>query len=494
MIRYKIICSITQINNAQKIIKISYNRVCYFKVENPHKMKLFKPWKSYFYALLLHPNEAKVLLCSNQDNYYLPHVEIRKGVWSGDFQAIKKAIEQELSISVNVLHYASYQVDQEHHNIKAIYVLEQHNPTEEISIGTWYDLQTVASLSCLEPEQKSIIEAYLIELENDNISELRSPWARQGWFGEASTWIEEQLEKLECKQIAPIEYVRSWSISCVLKVQTTVGNLYFKESATFLPLFCDEPLVTKELASLFPNHLPNIISIDRQRHWMLLTDFGKPVGINIFLKRQQNIYRLFAQIQIQSIEHRDRLLAIGCLDRGLDILQSQIDPLINDEDALSELSTAEIDRLHTLAPKLKNLCSQLASYNIPETLVHGDLHLNNIALYQDNYIFFDWTDSCISHPFFDLFQLFLDRNQNSFWGRLKGLGKQKFNKYLRDQYLSQWVEYEPRERLLDAWEIAKPLCALHHAVSYHSMISSLEPRSKQELKSALPHLLREIIY
>lgn len=456
-------------------------------------MKLFKPWKSYFYALLLHPIEAKVLLGSNQNNYYLPHVEIRKRIWSGDLQAIKKAIEQELSISVNVLHYASYHVDQEQRKIKGIYVLEQHNPTEEIQLGTWYDHQTLASLSCIEPEQKSIIEGYLIDLENDRIPELRPPWVRKGWFREASTWIEEQLEKIDYKQIAPIEYVRSWSISCVLRVQTTAGTLYFKESATFLPLFCDEPLVTKELASLFPNHLPNIINIDCQRHWMLLKDFGKPFGINIFLKRQQNIYCLFAQIQIKSVEHRDRLLAVGCLDRGLDILQSQIDPLINDENALSELSAAEIDRLHTLAPKLKNFCSQLASYNIPETLVHGDLHLHNIAFYQDNYIFFDWTDSCISHPFFDLFQLFLDRNQNSFWGRLKGIGKGQFNKYLRDQYLSQWVEYEPKERLLDAWEIAKPLCLLHHAVSYQHIISSLEPRSKNELNSALPYLLREII-
>ena len=456
-------------------------------------MKLFKPWKSYFYALLLHPTEAKVLLRSNQDNYYLPHVEIGKKVWSGDFQAIKKAIEQELSISVNILHYANYQVDQEQREVKGIYVLEQHKPNEEIQLGTWYNRQTLASISCLELEQKSIVEGYLIELENNRIPKSRPPWARKGWFREASAWIEAQLEKLDYQQIAPIEYVRSWSISCVLKVQTTAGTLYFKESATFLPLFCDEPLVTKELANLFPHHLPNIISIDRQRHWMLLKDFGKPVGISIFLKRQQNIYRLFAQIQIKSVEHRDRLLAVGCLDRGLDILQSQIDPLINDEDALSELSAAEIDRLHTLAPKLKNLCSQLASYNIPETLVHGDLHLHNIAFYQGHYIFFDWTDSCISHPFFDLFQLFIDGNQQSLWGSLKGLGKQKFNKYLRDQYLSQWIEYEPRARLLDAWEIAKPLCPLHHAISYQHIISNLEPSSKQELNSALPYLLREII-
>ncbi len=107
-------------------------------------------------------------------------------------------------------------------------------------------------------------------------------------------------------------------------------------SITLLKKSKDEPIVTAELASLFPNHMPTVISIDRQRHWMLLEDFGKPIGWKVSFKVQQDIYRLFAQIQIQSVEHIDRLLAVGCLDRRLDILQSQIEPLVNDEDALSE--------------------------------------------------------------------------------------------------------------------------------------------------------------
>ena len=452
---------------------------------------LFKSWQSCFYALLLHPTEAKVLIQSSNDNYFLPYVEINQAIWLSNFKTIKDAIEQKLSISVNVLHYASYKVDKKQRKIKAIYLLEQHNFTEEIHTGTWCDRQTLESLSFAYSEQKSIIEEYLIELETGNIPKLRPPWAQSSWFSEASTWIEEQLEKLEYKQIAPVECVKSWSISCVLKVNTTVGTIYFKEAST-LPLFCDEPTVTAELANLFPQHIPTVTSIDRQRNWMLLEDFGKPIGSNISLKAKQDIYRLFAQIQIQSVQQCDRLLAVGCLDRRLNILQSQIDPLINDENALSELSTAEIDRLHILAPKLKNLCSQLASYKIPETLVHGDLHLHNVALHQDNYIFFDWTDSCIAHPFFDLFELFFEGDRKSFLGHLTGLWKQKSIKSLRDQYLSQWTQYEPPERLLDAWNIVKPLCALHHAISYQYILHSLEPRTKQEL-NALPYFLRKIL-
>ncbi len=39
----------------------------------------------------------------------------------------------------------------------------------------------------------------------------------------------------------------------------------------------------------------------------------------------------------------------------------------------------EIARLYACAASLKAMCNTLASYNVPQTLVHGDLHPGNIA-------------------------------------------------------------------------------------------------------------------
>lgn len=83
-------------------------------------MNLFKPWKSHFYALLLHPTEAKVLLKTNCNQHFLPSVEITQQVQSYDFEPIKTAIEKELGVAVNVLHYASYQVKREQHRVQGI--------------------------------------------------------------------------------------------------------------------------------------------------------------------------------------------------------------------------------------------------------------------------------------------------------------------------------------------------------------------------------------
>lgn len=302
---------------------------------------LFQPWKSCFYALLLHPNAAKLLLISDNNNYFLPHIELKEGIWLSNVQVIKDAIEQELDITVNILHYASYQVNNKKRQIEGIYVLEQYNPTEEIKVGVWCDLATVNTLSFSCLEQKAIIEQYLIELENGSIPKIRPPWARYGWFSEAYTWIKQQLEELGYQQLAPIEYEKNWSISCILKVKTSAGTIYFKQAST-LPLFCHEPPVTAELAKLFPHHIPTVLSFNCQRHWLLLADFGEPIG-NVSLEMQGDIYRLFAQIQIESVQYCDRLLVAGCLDRRLDRLQSQIEPLLNNQDALLELSTTEIN-------------------------------------------------------------------------------------------------------------------------------------------------------
>ena len=449
-------------------------------------------WQSYFYVILPHPTEAKIWMLSDNEGWFLPHVLFNKGIWLSDFETIKEAIQQKLGFSINILYYANYSLEKSKRQIHGIYVLEQQNQSEKLKEGSWIDIETLESLSLKLPEHKSAIEEYLTEVESENLPKLRPPWARSGWFSVASAWIEEQLSELNYQQLAPVEFIKSWGISCVLRVSTTAGNVYFKEAST-LPLFCNEPVVTAELAKLFPAHLPTILGIDRQRHWMLLADFGQPIGRKASIKMRQDVYRLLAQIQMRSTEHIDRLLAIGCLDRRLHQLQAQIDPLLSDRNALSELSTVEIERLHKLTPDLKNLCSQLADYQIPQTLLHGDLHLGNVALCKDNYLFFDWTDSCISHPFFDLIDVFFYTNTKPFLQPLWRLRDKKLLQSLRNEYLTQWTSYESMERLLEAWKLAKPLCALHHAITYQYIVASLEPRAKQELSLALPRFLREII-
>ncbi|MBE7384129.1 MAG: hypothetical protein F6J95_022250 [Leptolyngbya sp. SIO1E4] len=278
---------------------------------NRFSMNLFKPWKSHFYVLLLHPADAKVLRQTNYDQYGLPVVEVNQHVQLFNVEVIKATVEQTLGFAFNVLHYARYQINKKQRQVQGIYVLEllePHPATQNVQVGTWCDRPTLEGLSFTNPSHQSIVENYLIELENESTPPYRPAWARLGWFREVSAWIEAQLEIFGYQQISPIQYVTSRSISCILKVETTGGTLFFKEIPTCLPLFCNEPRVTQALARLFPQHLPTILSIDSQHHRMLTADFGKPLGNQASSKMRQEIHRLFAQVQIQSIKHCDRLL------------------------------------------------------------------------------------------------------------------------------------------------------------------------------------------
>ncbi|BAZ15896.1 hypothetical protein NIES4071_77690 [Calothrix sp. NIES-4071] len=437
----------------------------------------------YLYVILRHPSVAKVLMHSENGSYFLPYVHVNKSVDFEDFVAIKSEIEAKLGFAVNILYYASSDYDESRRRANYIYVLEPDTSIQEVKEGDWIDLETLRNISLRIPEHLAVIETYLTELESGHVPELRPPWARVGWLKSATQWIDEQLLELNYQRLSPVECIKSWGISCVLRVNTTGGKIYLKESST-LPLFCNEPVVTTELGNLFPTHIPNVLSIDTGRHWMLLSDFGEPIGRDAPIKLQKDIYKLLAQIQIKSVQYIDNLLSTGCLDRRLDWLATQIDILFNDEIALSQLRADEIKQLQNSAPYLKDLCSQLASYNIPQTLIHGDLHLGNVAAYKDSYLIFDWTDSCISHPFFDMIGLFFSRKKKPNLSAIK---------VLQEEYLAQWTAYEPMSRLQEAWTLAKCLSALHHAVTYQHIIACLEPRAKHELSNAVPAFLRELI-
>ena len=64
----------------------------------------------------------------------------------------------------------------------------------------------------------------------------------------------------------------------------------------------------------------------------------------------------------------------------------------------------ELARLRTAIPALQERCTVLGRYNLPDCLVHGDLHLGNVARNGDSYQIFDWSDSCIAHPFVDMIE------------------------------------------------------------------------------------------
>src|SRR5262249_29350689 len=125
------------------------------------------------------------------------------------------------------------------------------------------------------------------------------------------------------------------------------------------------------------------------------------------------------------------------------------------------LVEADMERLRAARPQFTMLCAQLADYRIPPTLVHGDLHMGNVALRygedgQRTFLFFDWTDACISHPFLDLIAL---------TGSLDSDAREA----IAASYLEPWTNFESMPRLRQMLALALPLISLHQAISYRAI-------------------------
>ena len=136
-------------------------------------------------------------------------------------------------------------------------------------------------------------------------------------------------------------------------------------------------------------------------------------------------------------------------------------------------------------PRLRARCAELAGYAVPPSIVHGDLHLANVARGPEGYLFFDWTDACVAHPFLDLATI---RRGTAF---VDSSDEAELRERLRRTYLPEWAAFEPPRRLAEAWELAAPLGALHQAVSYRSL--STRPPGDPHMAQSTAWWLRQVL-
>jgi len=385
---------------------------------------------------------------------------------------VTDAVQSELGITTTVLRCVFVNGGSQIQTAR-VYILENHTPRWTILPGgRWFGRSQLPELELAVPGHRKILETWFAETEGTDPLPLRRPWARMGWFAQVIAWIEAQLNGLGLTATAPVKQLRTWERSCILQVSTTVGDLYFKAVPT---LFAHELWLMEVLAKSYPSRVPRILAIDAERHWVLMQDFGgEPLSQVLDITRWQLALRQFAQVQIDSVSEVHRWLDWGCPDRRLHRLVAQIDPLLAALPEMPGVSPAETKQLQGLAPQLKAMCAELACYRVPHTLEHGDFHAQNIILTDEGTVFFDWSDSAIAHPFFSLSLFFRSIEQEGWFPNLSQVQSR-----LATAYLEPWTVYEPMDRLLTAFELARILEVLHHALTYHQiLLPTIEDKSQ----------------
>jgi hypothetical protein len=321
------------------------------------------------------------------------------------------------------------------------------------------------------------------------------PWVQPEWLAAATDWIHDRLGDAGVSLAGEIDqiHVRWWST--VMRVPTSAGDLYFKANAA--PHLFEAGLLLI-LGRLQPDRVTEVVAADPERGWMLMRDAGERlrelVRTRQDLARWEELLPVYAEFQLAVAPHLDELLGAGVPDERLAVLPAHLDRLLDDRDALlvghpGGLTAEEHERLRALLPEYAAACRRLAAYGIPETLQHDDFHDGNVFVRDGRYVFFDWGDSCVSHPFHTLVVTLRSIAHRL---ELEPGGTELLR--LRDSYLEPFSGFGSRADLAAAADLAHLTGTAARTLAWHRYLIAREQEFRADDAESVPYGLRRLLY
>jgi hypothetical protein len=314
-------------------------------------------------------------------------------------------------------------------------------------------------------------------------------WAQPDWLATARAWIEQHARITgELEQV----HLRPWST--VLRVPTADGDLFFKAvwiSGAF------EPALSVLLAERRPERIAAPVAVDLDRGWMLSRDAGTRLRELLHsaadLHHWITLLPAYAELQIELAPELDRLLGLGVPDRRLSRIPELLATLLEDMEALmvdlpDGLTSEELTRMREELPGIAAMCAELAAFGIPETIQHDDFNDGNVFVRDGRHVFFDWGDSCLSHPFHTLV-VTLRSVAKRF--DLEPGGAELLR--LRDAYLEPFGSLTELAALREAFDLAYRLGTIGRALAWYVYVRKMEPQYRSEVVDAVPYGLQRFL-
>ncbi|HYY33897.1 MAG TPA: phosphotransferase [Gaiellaceae bacterium] len=279
--------------------------------------------------------------------------------------------------------------------------------------------------------------------------------------------------------------MRPWST--VLRIPTDTGDLWFKANMSAQAY---EAAVVQILAERRPDLVPRLLAVEPERGWMLQVDGGELLrglvdgtdhGVWV------EILPRYAELQIDLTGDQGRLLATGAPDRRLVGLPAQFEELAARAENLG-LSAEEAAGVRGLVPRVAHLGDQLAALGLAETIQHDDLHDGQVFVQDGRFLFFDWGDSCVSHPFFTLLVTFAVL-AHRLGVELESSDLDRF----RDAYLEPWTQFRPLDELRPAIPSALWMGSVCRALSWDRIVSALPSPYHEQEADTVPERLRWLL-
>ena len=360
--------------------------------------------------------------------------------------------------------------------------------------GRWFGAAEVEGLPLARREHGPVLAEWFIARRARPEPPDGRDWVLPGWRDEVALWVDAQLSRHGLPPLARIEQVKVWEFSHVLRLRAGDVELYFKALATSGAV---EPPLVERLATLHPAVMPDVVSVEPARRWLLMrASPGALLDQVDDVARWEQAAEALARVQIDSASRIAELRALGCVERPLAWLAGEIDPLLADSAAMQPrdpeaLTALEIERLRTRGPELHALCRELDAYGAPACLEHGDFWAANVIATERGCVLIDWEDATLSHPFLSAYLLLTSLDYADAIG-----DKAAARDRIRRAYLGPWREAcpdrpGPAGGLDRAFDLAQVLAPLHHAVQFRLGLWRIE--TSWEVRAFLPYFLRRLL-
>lgn len=259
-----------------------------------------------------------------------------------------------------------------------------------------------------------------------------------GWYDRALSWFNKVIftegHEGNLRNVVQHQVVAT---STVIRLDAEEGSFYLKAPAVGLK----EVSITRKIAQLFPALSPEIVDVSPELNSFVSASFFK---MRIDESQYREMVFTLATVQLGSINVLGELESSGCEVRTPRQMVMKLEEWKDDmqvREVLGDLYSKYV----VFVPRISQLLNRLDSFNLPLTVVHGDFSDGNIAFRSeeaDQMILYDWQYACISNPFLDLHEVTVHND---------------FPEDIINDYLDLWLRYETKERLWEAFQLARSL-------------------------------------
>ena len=289
----------------------------------------------------------------------------------------------------------------------------------------------------------------------------RAPWARPGGVQAMVEWADAFVDRT-----GPAEPVKSWNLSCLMRLPTRTGTVWCKAVPQF---FKHEGAILRLLSGVRPDLVPPVLAFAPG-----LTLLGHVDGVDQWGAASEiAIGMVAALVDLQQAVTIDQLRAIGVPDWRSSSLLAAINELCGRQDVRATLAAEEVIALDRFLVGLPDRFAALDECGIEATLIHGDFHPGNWRGVPGRLVLLDWGDSAIGHPLLDM---------PAFLGRMSAESAST----VRERWIGFLTGSPGR-----ASDLIAPIAALRQALIYRSFLDDIEPSERRYHAADVPLWLRQ---